>query len=271
MREMTYDIPSGLIALALLAGMVVAMEIGYRLTRRTRGLPSAVSKRNVNAMQSSILGILALLLAFTLSISLQRFDQRSDAVVDEANAIGTAYLRTQLLHPPARAELQPMLRDYLALRVKAATMTTVEGERREAVLNAAEEAQAAIWVGTARAAEADPNPVTSGLFVQAINEMIDSYGRRDAGLNRHVPEVVLFLLYAALLMTGAVVGLSSGLSGHRPSRGSSMAMILLVVALIFIIVDLDRPRRGLIRVSHAPLIDLLASIDAKPVAAAPQR
>ena len=76
--------------------------------------------------------------------------------------------------------------------------------------------------GTARAAEADPNPVTSGLFVQAINEMIDSYGRRDAGLNRHVPEVVLFLLYAALLMTGAVVGLSSGLSGHRPSRGSSM-------------------------------------------------
>ena len=72
-------------------------------------------------------------------------------------------------------------------------------------------------------------------------------------------------------MAGAVVGLSSGLSGHRPSRGSSMAMILLVVALIFIIVDLDRPRRGLIRVSHAPLIDLLASIDAKPVAAAPQR
>jgi hypothetical protein len=134
-------------------------------------------------MQSSILGILALLLAFTLSISLQRFDQRSD-VVDEANAIGTAYLRTQLLRQPARAELQPMLRDYLALRVKATTMTTVEGERRDAFLNAAEGAQAAIWAGAARAAEADPNPVTSGLFVQAINEMIDSYGRRDAGLNR---------------------------------------------------------------------------------------
>jgi hypothetical protein len=230
MREMTYDIPSGMIALALLAGMVVAMEIGYRLSRRTRGLPSAVSKRNVSAMQSSILGILALLLAFTLSISLQRFDQRSDAVVDEANAIGTAYLRTQLLRPPARAELQPMLRDYLALRVKATTMTTVEGARREAVLNAAEEAQAAIWVGTARAAEADPNPVTSGLFVQAINEMIDSYGRRDAGLNRHVPEVVLFLLYArsdgrcrrrALLRPLGPSAVARQQHGDDPARGGA--------------------------------------------------
>ncbi len=268
---MTYDIPSGLIAGMLLVGMVVATEIGYRLSRRTRGSPTAVSKRNIGAMQSSILGTLALLLAFSLSLSLQRFEQRSEAVVDEANAIGTAYLRTQLLRQPARAELQPMLRDYLALRVKATTMTTIAGARREAVLNATEEAQAAIWAGAARAAEADPNPVTSGLFVQAINEMIDSYGRRDAGLNRHVPEAVLFLLYAALLVSGAVVGLSSGLSGHRPSRASSMAMVLLVVALVFIIVDLDRPRRGLIRVSHAPLIDLLASIDAKRAAAAPQR
>ena len=94
--------------------------------------------------------------------------------------------------------------------------------------------------------------------------MIDSYGRRDAGLNRHVPEVVLFLLYVALVISGGVVGLSSGLSGHRPSRGSSFAMVLLVVGMVFIIIDLDRPRRGLIRVSHAPLIDLLASIDPKP-------
>jgi hypothetical protein len=158
MREVTYHIPSALIALVLLLGMVVAMEIGFRLSRRTRGLPSAVSKRNINAMQSSILGILALLLAFTLSISLQRFDQRSDAVVDEANAIGTAYLRTQLLRQPARAELQPMLRDYLALRVKATTLPTVEGERREALLNGAEEAQAAIWAGAARAAEVVRTP-----------------------------------------------------------------------------------------------------------------
>jgi len=264
MREMTYDIPSGLIAVMLLVAMVIAMEIGYRLSRRTRGLPTAVSRRNVNAMQSSILGILALLLAFSISISLQRFDQRSEQVVDEANAIGTAYLRTQLLRPAARAELQPMLRDYLALRVKDTSMTTVSGEKRDVVLDAAEKAQGELWAGAVRAAEVDPSPVTSGLFIQAINEMIDSYGRRDAGLNRHVPEVVLFLLYAALVMTGAVVGINSGLSGHRPSRGSSLAMVLLVVALVFLIVDLDRPRRGLIRVSHAPLIDLLASIDGKP-------
>jgi FtsH-binding integral membrane protein len=264
MREMTYDIPSWLIAVMLIIAMAAAMEIGYRVCRRTRGLPTAVSKRSVNAMQSSILLILALLLAFTLSIALQRYDQRSDAVVDEANAIGTVYLRTQLLRQPARDELQPMVRDYLAMRVKSAGMKTVEGAPRDAVLDATEQAQGALWAAAVRAAQADPSPVTSGLFVQALNDMIDSYGRRDAGLNRHVPEGVLFLLYAALVISGGVVGLSSGLSGHRPSRASSVAMVMLLVAMVFLIIDLDRPRRGLIRVSHAPLIDLLASIDPKP-------
>jgi len=264
MREMTYDIPSWIIAVLLLVGMAIAMEIGYRTTRRTRGLPSAVSKRNVSAMQTSILLILALVLGFSLSVALQRFDQRSDAVVDEANAIGTVYLRTQLLRQPARDEIRPMVRDYLALRIKDTGITTVAGAHRDAVLEATEQAQGVIWDAAVRAAQADPSPVTSGLFVQALNEMIDSYGRREAGLDRHVPETVLFLLYAALLMTGGVVGISSGLAGHRPSRGSSLGMVLLVVGLVFLIMDLDRPRRGVIRVSHAPLIDLLTSIDAKP-------
>jgi uncharacterized membrane protein (Fun14 family) len=105
------------------------------------------------------------------------------------------------------------------------------------------------------------------LFIQALNELIDSYGRRDAALGRHVPELVLFLLYGTFLMTGGVVGFAAGVAGHRASIVTYILVILIVV-LTFIIVDLDRPRRGLIQVSQSSLIDLGAAIDAAQSAGA---
>ena len=100
----------------------------------------------------------------------------------------------------------------------------------------------------------------TGLFIQALNEMIDSFGRRDAGLNRHVPEVVLFLLFGVFLIAAAIVGFASGTGGHRPPA-VSLVMVGLIVVLVFVILDLDRPRRGLIEVSKKSLYDLQASIN----------
>jgi uncharacterized membrane protein (Fun14 family) len=103
--------------------------------------------------------------------------------------------------------------------------------------------------------------VTSGLFIQSLNELIDSYGRRNAALNRHVPEVVLFLLYGTFLLTGGVVGYAAGVAGHRPSFATYILVVLIVI-MAFIILDLDRPRRGLIKVDHKSLIELKVAIDA---------
>ena len=131
--------------------------------------------------------------------------------------------------------------------------------------------QGALWSYAGRAADLDPSPVRSGLFIQALNEMIDSFGRRDAGLNRHVPEVVLFLLFGVFLITAAIVGFASGTGGHRPPA-VSLVMVGLIVVLVFVILDLDRPRRGLIEVSKKSLYDLQASINspaAVPVAPSP--
>ena len=91
--------------------------------------------------------------------------------------------------------------------------------------------------------------------------MIDSYGERDAALNRHVPEVVLFLLFGTFILTASLVGYSAGLAGHRASLATHV-LVAMIVLLVFVIIDLDRPRRGLIQISQQSLLDLQGSVDA---------
>jgi len=261
MNELLYDIDSGLIAVALFISMALAMELGYRIGLWNKMTANDASKEHINSIQASILGILALLLGFTFSLSLQRFDSRSEAVVEEANAIGTAYLRAQLLPTPLRGEVLALMRNYVDLRVQADAQTTAPGEPRNALLAKAANAQTALWNYARRAIEQDPNSYTPVLFTEAVNTLIDSFGKRDAALNRHVPEVVLLLLYATFLMTGGIVGFASGVASHRPSLVSYF-MVVLMVILVFIILDLDRPRRGLIQVSQKSMVELQSSVRA---------
>jgi len=259
MKEFMYDVNAVLIAAILLVSVVAAIELGFRFGLRRREAADEPAKSHVNATQGSTLGLLALLFAFTFSLSLQRFDSRSDAVVDEANAIGTAYLRTQLLPGAARSEVQARLRSYLDLRIESSSLSMAQEKEWHALQAQVGAAQNAIWADAVRATEADPNAATSGLFVQAVNELIDSFGRRDAAVNRHVPEVVLLLLYGTFLVTSAIVGYASGLGGRRPSLVSYL-MVAMMILLVYVILDLDRPRRGLIEVSQKSLVDLQASI-----------
>jgi hypothetical protein len=258
-NDFMYGINSVAIACVLFVSMLIAIEAGYRLGRRGSASIDAAFKEHIGAIQGTILGILALLLGFTFSLSLQRFDERSASVVDEANAIGTADLRARLLPLPLRAEVQALLREYLDARVRASTLPLIDVSERDAWLGEASRLQSALWDHGVRATQADPNPATSGLFVQSLNELIDAFGRRNAALERHVPEAVLILLYGTFLMTGAIVGFSCGIAGHRPSL-ASYVMVLLIVVLVFIILDLDRPRRGMIKVSQQSLIELRASM-----------
>jgi hypothetical protein len=263
-----YDIPAGVIAVIVLVVALVAMELAYLWGRRFGGSASDDTKGHISTIQTSTLGILALLLAFTFSLSLQRFETRSDAVVDEANAIGTAYLRAQLLPVARRDEVRRLLRAYVDLRVRAGAVATNEEERLGELVGQATRVQGALWEHARRAAESDPNWVTSGLFIQALNDMIDSLGRRDAAINRHVPEAVLFLLLGTFVMTVAIVGFATGAVGQRPSL-VSVAMVVLIVGLMLVILDLDRPRRGLIEVSEKNLLDLQGSMRDEVAAAAP--
>jgi hypothetical protein len=262
MNEFLYDINSGLIAAFLLISMVIAIEAGYRTGLGRSESTNEATRTHINGILASILGILALLLGFTFSLSLQRFDSRSEAVVNEANAIGTAYLRAQLIPEPLRRDARLALRDYIDLRVQANTLTLVDRAERQALLAKAAGVQARLWDFARTGVEADQYVYPPVLFVESVNQLIDSFGTREAALNRHVPDLVLLLLYATFLMAGAILGFASGVAGHHPSLASHI-MVALIVVLVFIILDLDRPRRGLIQVSQASLVDLQSSIHAE--------
>jgi hypothetical protein len=144
--------------------------------------------------------------------------------------------------------------------LQAGAITLEKEAERKALLDKTNQVLDAIWGSAQQAAEDDNSPVTTGLFIQALNEAIDSYGRRDAELSRHVPEVIWLLLCGTFLITSGVIGYSAGIAGHRPTLVTYILVVLIVV-LAFIIVDLDRPRRGLIKVDQSSLTHLKAAID----------
>ena len=259
-RDLMYGIDATLIAAALLVAMLLVIEAGYRLGRAHEREESTTAKAHVNAIQASLLGILALLLGFTFSSALQRFDARSEAVIAEANAIGTAWQRSSLLPDSHRAQAQAALRDYLDVRIVANGSTMDNYKGVTALRVDTTRAQARLWDVARRAATADPDPVTTGLFAEAVNVLTDAYVRRNAALDRRVPEVVLFLLLGTFLMAGVVVGFATGVAGHRPSLASHV-MVALIAILVFIILDLDRPRRGLVQVDEDSLLELRAEFN----------
>lgn len=267
MADFLYDRNTLVIALVVTLLMAAAMELGLRTGLKSRHRADEDVRSQVSTMQSSLLGILALLLGFTFSMALSRFDARSDAVVDEANAIGTTWLRTGLLAEPARDEARSLLREYVGLRVQAGGLAMSRRDERATLLGEAERVQAALWRVAEQTTQQAANPATTGLFVQALNETIDSYGRRVAGLERHVPSFVILLVFGAFVVTGGVVGYTAGLGGHRPANVSYL-MVGVIVVLMMMVMDLDRPQRGFIQIDQQSLVKLQEALagDPPPVA-----
>lgn len=254
MKEIMYGQSSASIVLGLFVLMLLSMEAGVRSGRRKKAIP-AEAITQANAVLASMLGLLALLLAFTFSAALQRYDDRSQAVVVEANAIGTTYLRAQLLPPDMHDEVRSLLRRYLDVRLQEGRISTADTVVRESLLQQAHVMTAQLWGHAVRAAQQDAGPVTSGLFIQSLNELIDAYDARNATLDRHVPEIALFLMFATIVMTTATLGYASGISGHRVTL-AAFVLVVLIVLVVYVIVDLDRPRRGAIQVSQESLLSL---------------
>jgi len=255
MHELLYDVNSGGIAVALLLGMVVFVEIGWRLGMRVRNAKSEPAKDHIYGVQASMLGILGLLLGFTFSLSLQRYESRSEVVQEEANAIGTTYLRADLLPEAQREPSRRLLREYVNLRAEASEPRYAEHAAQERLARAAQQKHSELWALASAGVAADAAPARSGLYVQSLNELIDVFDKRRAELARHVPEVVLIVLFGTFLLAGSVVGFACGVGGHRPPIVTYM-MVALIVVVVFLILDLDRPRRGLILVSQQSLVEL---------------
>jgi hypothetical protein len=251
------------IAVALLACLILADEAGYRLGVRERRRSNDGVRAQVGTIQGALLALFALLLGFTFSMAIERYDLRKQEVVKEANAIGTAALRVRLLPVEQREPATELFRKYVRVRVDATTRSTTDIEGQLALDAEASRLQASLWEVATAAADADARSVSAGLLVQAVNDMIDSKGEQDEARYNTVPETVILLLFGFAVLSIGVVGFGNGLVGSR-ALGATGALLFLIVLVILLIMDLDRPGRGLIRVSQYSLHKLEQDLSPRP-------
>ncbi len=250
-----YQTNEGLIQVVFFALMMAATEAGYRLGRKFEpGMPENI-KSQISTVEASILGVLALLLGFTISMAVTRFESRKQLVLEEADAIGTSLLRAQLLPAPAGPEISSLLRQYTNIRVQYGNAGS-DLERLQESNRQTTRMQTELWSRTRAYAQQDPNPVTSGLLLQSLNQAFDMAEARWMAFQNHVPESVIYVNAAVGLLSAMLVGYSFGLNGLR--NIFSMCILAVSITLVLaVIIDLDRPRSGFIRGSQQPMIDLL--------------
>ena len=236
--------PLWLLFLATIATVSLAVEIGYRVGGfRRRHAPE--KETPVGAMVGAMLGLLAFMLAFTFGLAASRFDDRRHTILDEANAIGTTYLRAGLLPEPTRTELRRSLREYVEARLQA----TQQGKLDQAMSRSVE-LHEQMWSQATDVAQRDPHSIITGLCIQSLNELIDLHATRVmAGLRSRIPGVIWGALFFVSTITMATMGYHEGLAGNRRSL-ASLALVVTFSAVLMLTVDLDRPQEGFIQVSQ---------------------
>ena len=250
----------------LLAGIMFGATVLGLAAGRSLSLHADGLREPFGVVQSALLTLVALVLAFGLAMAVGRYDSRRSAVVNDANAIGTAYLRAQTLSEPVRGLSLPLYRQYAdaSLGLSRAAPGSPAAKRAIAAGSAL---QRRLWSLAGEELDVQPTQSAPRLYVESLNEMIDMQTTRVSALNNRVPSAILLIqvigaatalglmaLYLALLSRGVVsVLLAAGL----------------VTLLLFVSFDLDRPTRGFITIPAAPLVALRASMELPPAAEAP--
>ena len=231
-----------------------ASEIGRLLGVRATGRGG----NDISTLEGAVLGLLALMIGFTFAMALSRFDSRREAVLNEANAIGTTALRARMLPKPYGAEALKLLREYVQIRVEIVQRPRSVTELKAAI-DRSSEIQEALWKNAMALAATDRELVPTGLYIQSLNEMIDNQGKRLVAINGRVPTIVVMTLYMVAIAAFVFAGYANGLQKRR-LRLPIYVMGVLISGVILLIQDLDRPNTGFIRISQQPMIDTAASI-----------
>jgi hypothetical protein len=256
--ERLYDLDLGLIYLASIVVFLVVLEAGFRLGRRALANSPEGEITELATIQGAMLGLLGLLLGFTFSMAITRFEARKQLLLDEVNAIGTTFLRAQILPDPARQEVSSLLRRYVDIRLEAYHYLADSGQARS-LGDQTSQLQRQLWGQAARLGDQHPRSVPTGLFISSLNEVIDLYAKRQTALENHVPEIILILLYFVACIAFGLIGYASAAGGRRNFVATLIASIA-IAAVILVIIDLDRPQRGLIRVSQKQMLELHDSL-----------
>ena len=249
----------GMLLLATLAAGYAGHQLRIRSDRHPKGSGAGFgSDGQEGYIVSGVLGLLALMLGFTLAMAVDRFETRRLLVLDEANAIGTTYLRTQLLAEPHRTRLSRLLVEYTDNRIVLATASP--GDMPE-LLAKNDQYLTDLWAATSAAFDTIKDLDFSSSYLEAMNNVIDLDSARKAARLAHVPTEVLVVLSIYIVVTGGVLGYV--LTGLRGQLAGAFLLTLLTGSL-GLIIDLERPTVGGIVESQTPMELLLKSLKSQP-------
>jgi hypothetical protein len=239
--------PLALIGAAMLAALLLAHEVALRLGRRVRGKIARGETRGY--LVSSALALLGLLMGFTFNAAQERYRLRQDLLVAEANALSTTYLRFQLLDLPYRETLSRELLAYAEIRVRfgdAHTPAEIERNARQAGA-----LQAKIWRDLSPALRSNPVPTLNLGLLQTVNETFDLAEARRAARETRVPVAILRALLACSLTVAAILGYTEAF--ERRDTVVLLGVLLLLTLAFCLILDVDSPVSGTVRINQASL------------------
>jgi hypothetical protein len=237
---------AALFAILLFIGIVLLLEIGrYIGIRRTASDPEG-ARAGVSAVDGAVFGLLGLLVAFTFSGAASRFDTRRNLIITETNAIGTAYLRLDLLPPDTRTAMQERFRRYVDSRLEVYRLLRDVAAAKEALARSTR-LQNEIWSTTVTACRAENSPSTTTLLLSALNEMIDITTTRTIAAQTHPPSIIFAMLAAIALASALLAGYGMA-AGKSRNWVHMLAFAGIIAVTVYVILDLEFPRAGFIRV-----------------------
>jgi hypothetical protein len=248
---------------AVFAGTVLlvllAHEIGYRLGGMRQKVATHEKEAPVGAMVGATLGLLAFLLAFTFGLAANLFGMKRNVLLDEANAIGTTYLRADFLPDADRRAVRELLREYVDIRLAAAET----GEVATAIARS-EQIHTLLWARGAANMNANPDSIAGGLFIETLNDTIDLHSKRlMIAIRSRIPATIWIVLYSIAFFAFGTMGYHGGLAATSRSF-ALLAVAIIFSAVIWLIRDIDTAQEGTLRVGQQAMIDLRNSMNATP-------
>lgn len=240
-QEFLYGTKLLYILVGLIFVLVTTTLVCHRIAVNKKKAAANAEITSNEVLPTTILGLLALLLGFTFSMSIARFDTRSELVVKEANAIGTAYLRSDIFPAEQGNRYKELLKEYTEHR-----LTYFEKLRTENLeyTSKTQQLQNQIWQQAVTMTQTDRSAL-AGIFIQANNDLIDVDAERQFASENHVPELVFYVI---ILITALGLGALSYNFGLRDQHSLTPIILSLLFSVVIVLIqDLDRPGRGLIR------------------------
>ncbi len=261
---MEYVFLSAFLAIGLMLAMLACVEAGRRLGMRYVARNGDDATKGIASVEGAVFGLLGLLVAFTFSGAAARFDTRRDLIVQEANAIGTSFLRLDLLAADERAALRAAFRAYLDTRLEIYRALPDLAAARAALSRSGDQ-QNAIWRRSVAACRADPAPAPCALLLPALNEMFDITTTRTMAARAHPPAIIFAMLFGLAMSSALMAGF--GMAQTKSRRWlHAICLAAVIGATVYVILDIEYPRLGLIRVDDFDqvLVQLRACMDQPP-------